>query len=1780
MSAKKNYTTLTGPVHRLGRVFALTFFALVTLFFSSCQFWNEPVRDYFEKWTQEVSIAKYELVGIESYTDKDGNLCISSDQDATVTLFMINPYHYSNVTVSSGDITTTASGTFPTITQDSNDTTLLHFTYPRDFLIANDCGGEIGATINVRHPMNQTTKEYSFTLKSNSRPPLIEDAAIMTTGDSNDQKFVLAFRCPPLDDCKEDGGIHHDIVSITIDGQTYPVTPASNGELFFGDSMFTRTRPTPLNSINKNFAHSELAVYFCKNEGATEENKNGKTYTISYTDSAGFTNPLTIDARLPGMGDPLVYDNDNAETEAVALDDNELNILHIDDTENAVCSTVTIKLPEVNDIGLPVAGNNPKIYWALYNDSGNLISPENGPTANDSPVHVTIPTEGEYRLKVYAAADGHLNSFEKTYRLRLDYVQLDPPEVEDNDSNILAHDGTVNHLHIDSSPANASWTTIRLTQADTDSTGKTIYGGAISYTLLNGSNSEITISDSSEFASATQEADGSITLKLKQEGDYTLRTHTTAIGHRDSVTSEYKLKLEYERLPPPVVKKGSDTPLTAGTGSNTNNYIAVGSDNNATVKVCVPTEDINGNSFLNGGDVTVHYRLERGFAGTDPTDSTATTTGETNLDTTPGQWVITAVAKKPGYRDSEVVTYKIRAFNCDIYVKSSSAQDSPGNNDSGDGTEAFPYASITRAVEEIGKFNVSGNDYIIHVVGEVTGNQSIAYISGMAKSITIQGEGTDPTLNGGGSGTVLSNIVSFPIYIKDLKITGGNGSQGGGIYSQGNITLQPGTEIIQNSANTGNKQGGGIFINSGSLTIESGVTINGNEAGSCGGGIYMNAGSLTIESGATISENNATYGGGIYINSNSGTHTIKGGTITGNTASDGAAIYALKTFTVTEDAQIASSNDVYLANGKYINIQGNLNNTNVATITPGITPWHRGTQVLSGDVPDNPHTKFTLDKSGWSIRKASSSSGKLDAPLYVKADGNDTDNTGASATDAYATIKAAVDEIIYANDSSMHYTINIVGTLTGANTIPGLGNPGKAQSITLEGTGTGGILDAQNESDKRPLTVNCTTVPVIIKNLTITGGNVSGGGGIWVNGGVTVKLADGATVTGNTASSSGGGVYVGSGAKLFMYGSALIGDKTTSTHAESGAYANNGGNSGGGIYNAGGTVYIGYDDVNSPKAIDEGYGIRYNYATNGGGIYNGYGGTLNLNSGHISYNGCEKGGGIYHDSGTSNITGGTIEGNYSSTNGGGIYINGGTVNISDGTISSNSSDNKGGGIYNNGCLGLSISGGKLESNSANTYGGAIYSGVSSFSLSGSANIPSTGTRLQNDVCLDASYSAAINISDTLTGSGNIYLDGYENVNNKFYKYGYVALRGATESNYSKFKVIKPSTVDWKVNSDGKIVFAGNVTVNYNLNLDSTASPAGSSLTLKKSGNTITSPDSIPADNFGTNNAQPAKPSPEYIIVKSGTEDIVKKFTGWDYNVDGTADLAASATSLPITFLNGLTSPTIYLKAIWTQTTDTAEIKSAWENTVYNQDFYGKHDTFKVYTVAQFKQIFDTNTTGSLCKLSNTFNGKTITILNDLDVGTIKTYAGETDFLFFEGTLTGAGHTIKANIVGDKNVGLVSQLTGDGVIQGITLSGTVTGGSTSSYTGGIVGIMGYGLGGGTIQTCKVYANITDTGTFCVGGIVGLMYNNSTVQSCEVYGTVEGNFSAGGIAGKINNSYNACTVQSNAFYGTVKHTGSSGTYGKIVGTGSISNGNGTNTASGSLNPATGNNINPSY
>ena len=103
---------------------------------------------------------------------------------------------------------------------------------------------------------------------------------------------------------------------------------------------------------------------------------------------------------------------------------------------------------------------------------------------------------------------------------------------------------------------------------------------------------------------------------------------------------------------------------------------------------------------------------------------------------------------------------------------------------------------------------------------------------------------------------------------------------------------------VQIVNNTVAQRGGGVHVNSGTVTLEN-VVIRDNEVTyarqssvngvtGAGGGIYVNSGTLYINEGTEITGNHAARGGGIY--QNSGKISMIGGSITKNTAEIGGGV--------------------------------------------------------------------------------------------------------------------------------------------------------------------------------------------------------------------------------------------------------------------------------------------------------------------------------------------------------------------------------------------------------------------------------------------------------------------------------------------------------------------------------------------------------------------------------------------------------------------------------------------------------------------------------------------------------------------------------------------------------------------------------------------------------------------------------------------------------------------------------------------------------------------------
>ena len=355
--------------------------------------------------------------------------------------------------------------------------------------------------------------------------------------------------------------------------------------------------------------------------------------------------------------------------------------------------------------------------------------------------------------------------------------------------------------------------------------------------------------------------------------------------------------------------------------------------------------------------------------------------------------------------------------------------------------------------------------------------------------------------------------------------------------------------------------------------------------------------------------------------------------------------------------------------------------------------------------------------------------------FYVSSTGDDTNGDGTQQN-PYATLGAAVTKIYALNDPTVDYTIIIDGTVTGdaggayaqskIEDDASIGQAIPAKSITLSGAHSldaagnpqdamdRGLLGAANGNSSGTVLVVNTAVPVTITNLKITGGYNSNdnGGGITVAQGSTVILSDGAWLIGNKSYSNGRGGAVHNEGALFVCGTAVIGNKAAATWATDSSgqrilidgYAANYATSGGGIFNgrynttANAKCYLGFSgyaaDGVTPVKREWTGGLYYN-GGQGGAIFNSIGCYVRFDSGTMKWNStADRGGAIHNDgNGTVEMTGGQIiynrsfeQGNYTSYGGGVCNEKSSSKFImSGGTINHNEAQNDkgyGGGVWN------------------------------------------------------------------------------------------------------------------------------------------------------------------------------------------------------------------------------------------------------------------------------------------------------------------------------------------------------------------------------------------------------------------------------------------------------------------------------------------------------------------
>ena len=207
-----------------------------------------------------------------------------------------------------------------------------------------------------------------------------------------------------------------------------------------------------------------------------------------------------------------------------------------------------------------------------------------------------------------------------------------------------------------------------------------------------------------------------------------------------------------------------------------------------------------------------------------------------------------------------------------------------GDDPTGDGTEANPFESIDKACEKIIETGDSEMDWVIYIMGDVTGphegtrkagsrNYSSDYGRSIIPAEITQEHAKSILLMGKNDSGETAGVPNTPTDMINRGLSSSSNSDTGSALviatavpvKVENLLIKNGCNKPANSSSDPySEKGGGLFITSeATVSLGDGVIISNNNAKTAGGGIY-NAGTLFINGSAEISSNNCDDGGGIY----------------------------------------------------------------------------------------------------------------------------------------------------------------------------------------------------------------------------------------------------------------------------------------------------------------------------------------------------------------------------------------------------------------------------------------------------------------------------------------------------------------------------------------------------------------------------------------------------------------------------------------------------------------------------------------------------------------------------------------------------------------------------------------------------------------------------------------------------------------------------------------------------------------------------------------------------
>lgn len=514
-------------------------------------------------------------------------------------------------------------------------------------------------------------------------------------------------------------------------------------------------------------------------------------------------------------------------------------------------------------------------------------------------------------------------------------------------------------------------------------------------------------------------------------------------------------------------------------------------------------------------------------------------------------------------------------------------------------------------------------------------------------ALTVQGTGEDTlVLDGGvassltGEALVFVNADSTLTMNSGVRLQGNTSeSNGGGVYIDGGTVVMNGGTITGNTA----LRGGGVYNHAGFFTANGG-TISANTVSVNGGGIFSDGKySETNLAGVTVSGNTAGNGGGIC--SVGSPVSMTGGTLCDNTATTGGGVYTNGTFhlaggTITGNIAVSGAG-IYNNGTLEMADNASVAQNNDVYLVSGKTVVNTAQIQTSGLVAYLTVADYRVGARVLSGDFCASNYAKFvvnvpneSAELYINSTGYLVDKEISNV--AKVSVFGAYD-VFY---TSLKEAVDSIGEGTGL--ICMVGNDSIEETIEVKGN----VTIIGDETGERTLS----------RYRTCTGNLFS--------------VAEGATLQfGAAGSENNTALYVDGGSQLYgTYGGSMIANS--------------------------GTVKL-YDGAT----------IRNASTQQNGGFVCGTG-TLEILGGCITACDAASGGVVYMTGGTVTMTSGTVSACYATENGGAVSVTNAEFTMQGGTISGCSAEN-GGAVYAGAQATVSLQGGTLSENEAVCGGGVM-----------------------------------------------------------------------------------------------------------------------------------------------------------------------------------------------------------------------------------------------------------------------------------------------------------------------------------------------------------------------------------------------------------------------------------------------------------------------------------------